>query len=52
VSHDYYVFSFVSLGFEGSYLHVENSKTDKGGTRYELDSLNLINFLLTMQFRF
>lgn len=51
VAHDFYVWSWLSLGFEGSYLHVQDSKTDKGGTRYELDSFNLINFMVTMQFR-
>lgn len=47
VGHDYFIKDWVMFGFEGSYLHVETGKAST--TIY--DSFNLINFLVSIQFR-
>ncbi len=49
--YDYYLTSWLTLGFEGSFTFVEASSTNKSGTRYELDSFSVMNFLATLQFR-
>ncbi len=52
IAHDFNVLTWLSLGFEGSYIHLEDSKTVKSGTRFSLDSFNMINFMVSAQFRF
>lgn len=49
--YDYLLGSMITIGFEGSYLHVLPGRTNISGTDYNLDSFNLINFLLTLQLR-
>jgi hypothetical protein len=51
VSYDYYLTNWVSLGFEGSYIHMEDSRTTGGGLKFEQDSFNMIGFLIVLQFR-
>lgn len=51
VSYDYFLTSWFSLGFEGSYLHAEQGKTTVSGTDYRLDSFNFINFMVSVMLR-
>jgi hypothetical protein len=51
VGYDYLFTSWFVMGFEGSYLHFERSRTTTGGTKYEEESFNLMSFLITLQFR-
>ncbi len=48
--YDYHLLSWCSLGFEGSYLHVLPGKTTQNGQSVQLDSFNIMNFLVTLQF--
>jgi hypothetical protein len=50
--HDFHVLSWLSLGFEGSYIHAQRGRTSVGTDRFERKSFNIISFLLTAQFRF
>lgn len=48
--YDYKLFTWLRVGFEGSYLHVERGKTTQGGTTtIQLDSFNIMSFLATFQ---
>ena len=51
VSYDYFLTTWFSLGFEGSYLHAEQGKTTVSGTSYRQDSFNFINFMVSMMLR-
>ena len=49
--YDYYLGTYLSIGFEGSYLHVQPGRTaDAAGIEYNKDSFNVINFLVAVQF--
>lgn len=48
---DYFITSWFSLGFEGSFIKVQASRTSVLGTVYNEDSFSIINFLVSMQFR-
>lgn len=48
--YDFSLFSFFTLGFEGSYIHVQNGKTPQNGTSIHQDSFNIMSFLVTAQF--
>lgn len=50
--YDYFIGSMFSLGFEGSYLHVQRGRTSGAAGDVELDSFNIINFIGTAQLRF
>lgn len=48
--YDYYLGSYVSVGFEGSYLHVLPGRTtDSAGAFYNSNSFNIITFLVSLQ---
>lgn len=47
--YDYPLFTFLVIGFEGSYLHVQNGKTTQNGTSILYDSFNVMSFLITAQ---
>jgi len=49
--YDYVVSSWLSLGFEGSYLHVQRGKTTQNGATILQDSFNIMSFLATLEFR-
>lgn len=49
--HDFYLGKYFSVGFEGSYIHLQPGKATGGGTTYERDSFNIINFLVSLQLR-
>lgn len=51
VGYDYLVFSHMSLGFEGAYLHAERSKTLLEGVQYREDSFSLVTFMAVILFR-
>ncbi len=48
--YDYHVRPYFSLGFEGSYLHVQPGKTTQNGTVVEMDAFNIMSFMITAQF--
>jgi hypothetical protein len=52
VGYDYDVASWLALGFEGSFTHVEASSTTVSGTSYTQDKWSMINFLVNLSFRF
>ncbi len=49
--YDYLLMPWCSVGFEGSLLHLKKSNTSAGGVSYKHDDFNVINFLVTLQFR-
>lgn len=49
--YDYFIGEMLSIGFEGSYLHVLPGRTNLNSVDYEQDSFNIINFLITLQLR-
>jgi hypothetical protein len=49
--YDFPILTWLYLGFEGSFVHVEKSSTEELGTSYSLDAFSVINFLLTLQLR-
>lgn len=51
VGYDYYWTSWLSLGFEGSYLHVLPGRAFINSTQIDQPSFNLMNFLVALQFR-
>ncbi len=51
VGHDYPIWRAMCIGFEGSYLRIENSSTTSGGTSYLIDKSNVMNFMLSISFR-
>jgi hypothetical protein len=50
--YDYLVKSWLMMGFEGSYLHIENGKSTVSNQTFLEDSFNIINFMVSLQFRF
>jgi hypothetical protein len=52
IGHDYNFWGPCYVGFEGSYLRIENSSTTAGGTSYIIDKSNVMNFLIALTFRF
>jgi len=49
--YDHFLASWVSVGFEGSYTHVQKSETTKNTVQYEEESFSTIQFLLSLQIR-
>lgn len=49
--HDFSLTKWLSIGFEGSYIVFEGSKTTENGTLYEEEPFNAISFLVSLQFR-
>lgn len=49
--YDYFLTSWFSVGFEGSYLHVLPGRSIVNETTYDQNSFNLINFLISLQLR-
>ena len=49
--HDFTITSFMSIGFEGSYIALEKSKSTVSGVDYEEKSFNIISFLIAVQFK-
>lgn len=49
--YDYSVFSWLSFGFEGSFLHINSSSTTTNSVHYQEDSFGLMQFLGAIQFR-
>ena len=49
--YDYYFNSFLSLGFEGSYIHCLPNRTTVNGVEINANSFNIINFLISLQLR-
>ena len=49
--YDYYFNSFLSIGFEGSYIHCIPNRTNVNGVDINLDSFNIISFLISLQLR-
>ncbi len=50
--YDFFVTSKLSLGFEGSYLHVLPGRSSFNNVTYDQPSFNIISFMVSMQFRF
>ncbi len=48
--YDYHVTPYLALGFEGSYLHIQPGKTTQNSTVVEMQSFNIMSFMLTAQF--
>lgn len=51
VGYDYALYSWMAVGFEGSFLHVMDGKTTLNSTVYQRDAFNIISFLIAIQFR-
>lgn len=49
--YDYFISSWMTLGFDGSYLFVQSDRTTKQGTEYKLDSFGILSFFVALQFR-
>lgn len=49
--YDYVLSSWLTFGFEGSYLYVEKSHATKNSVRYDQESIGMINFLVALQFK-
>lgn len=49
--YDYPLFSWLLVGFEGSYLFVKGTNTEQNNVSYDLDHLAILNFLATLQIR-
>lgn len=49
--YDYPLWSWLAIGFEGSYLHVQRGKTLQNGTTVLQDSFNIMSFLASIQIR-
>lgn len=49
--YDYLLYSWLAIGFEGSYLHVERGKTIQNGATIQQDSFNIMSFLASIQIR-
>jgi hypothetical protein len=49
--YDFYLTSYLSMGFEGSYLHVLKDRNLSGSVEYDQKSFNIINFLVSLQLR-
>lgn len=50
--YDFFVTNSISLGFEGSYLHVLPGRAMYNNVTYDQPSFNIISFMLSTQFRF
>src|SRR5690606_34173823 len=48
--YDYHVAPYFSIGFEGSYLHVQPGRTTQTGKIVEMDSVNIMGFMIGPQF--
>lgn len=48
--YDYHVTTYLSVGFEGSYLHVQPGKTTQNGNTIQMDSFNIMSFMIAVQF--
>lgn len=48
--YDYHILPYLSVGFEGSYLHIQPGKTTQNGNTIEMDSFNIMSFMITAQF--
>ena len=51
IGYDYALTSWVSMGYEGSFVYVEKSNTTSGGTYYSQEDFSVLSFLITLQFR-
>lgn len=51
LGYDYFLGSYASLGFEGSYLHALPGRTISNDVIYETKSFNIISFLVSLQIR-
>lgn len=51
VGYDWYLFTKLSFGFEGSYVHVLKGRTTYGTGTIESSPFDMLNFMLTLQFR-
>lgn len=51
IGHDYSIWGPLCVGFEGSYIRIENSSTTSGSTTYLIDKSNVMNFLISFSFR-
>ena len=51
LGYDYYLTTWMSVGFEGSYVRVKSSESTQTGGQFAEDSFNIISFLLSLQFR-
>lgn len=49
--YDYLIASWLVVGFEGSFVYVEGSKTNAGGTDYNQDSFSILSFLVSLQLK-
>lgn len=49
VGYDYYLGTYTSIGFEGSYLHVQPGRTEGSTLTFETKSFNIISFLMSLQ---
>ena len=50
--YDYNIFSFMTIGFEGTYLTFEDSEANVGGTDYLEDKFRSISFAGSLKFKF
>lgn len=50
--YEYTMFERIIIGFEGSYIHVQRGKTLQNGATILYDSFNIMNFLISLQFKF
>lgn len=49
--YDYYLTTVLTLGFEGSYLHCLPNRTTVNGVDINMNSFNIISFLVSVQLR-
>lgn len=47
--YDFYILPYMAIGFEGSYLHVQPGKTTQNGTTVQMDSFNVMSFMVSLQ---
>ncbi len=52
VGYDFTLTGPLTVGFEGSYLHIEGAETTVNGTQYTEAKFGLMNFLVTLSLRF
>ena len=50
--YDYYITNNISMGFEGSYIHVLPGRSTVNNVTFDQPSFNTINFMISVQLRF
>ena len=50
--YDFLITSWLTAGFDGSFMYVQGSSLNKGGFNNELKGFSVLNFLATLQLKF